>query len=180
MTKLVEAVLKVMEEVESIDKNLEVGTGKNSYNGVADKDVKMKIGKAMRENGLVIFPISVEPKISVREWEDQYKNHKSQVLTEVVTKYLLVHISGESQELSGYGHGVDSQDKSAGKATTYALKNLLLYTFLVPTGSIDDTDSTHSDNLPQAPKTAEKKVLQKTTTNSISTIDDIYNELGIN
>jgi hypothetical protein len=43
---------------------------------------------------------------------------------------------------------VDTQDKSAGKATTYALKNALLYTFLVPTGTIDDADVTHSETQP--------------------------------
>ena len=45
------------------------------------------------------------------------------------------------------GHGVDPQDKGAGKATTYSLKNCLLYTFLTPVGKIDDTDTTHSDDI---------------------------------
>jgi hypothetical protein len=49
-------------------------------------------------------------------------------------------------EIAGYGHGTDPQDKAAGKATTYALKYALLYTFLVPTGDIDDADKTHSDH----------------------------------
>jgi hypothetical protein len=84
----------------------------------------------------------------VSRWEE--KNNygtkmKQSVFTEVKTTYLLIHTSGESIELAGYGHGVDSQDKGAGKATTYALKYALLYSFLVPTGSIDDADSTHSD-----------------------------------
>ena len=38
---------------------------------------------------------------------------------------------------------MDTQDKGAGKATTYALKNTLLNMFLIPTGV--DTDNTHSD-----------------------------------
>jgi hypothetical protein len=72
---------------------------------------------------------------------------KQSVFTSVKTKYLLLHESGESIEISGYGHGVDSQDKAAGKATTYALKYALLYTFLVPTGKIDDADNENSDNI---------------------------------
>lgn len=151
MQEITKAILKVMSEVKSIDKTLSVGTGQSQYKGVADKDVKQIIGDAMEKNGLVILPISVEPKTTVSEWDqtDQYgTKHKMSVLTEVVTKYRLMHTSGESIELSGYGHGVDSQDKSAGKATTYALKNTLLYSFLVPTGAIDDTDNTHSDDLP--------------------------------
>jgi len=46
---------------------------------------------------------------------------------------------------------VDSQDKGAGKATTYALKYALLYTFLIPTGKIDDADNSHSDETPAPP-----------------------------
>jgi hypothetical protein len=158
MKLLTEAILKVMDEVKGIDKNLEVGAGKGSYKGVADKDVKHIIGESMQKNGLVILPIGIEPKVKVSEWDQEETwngqksmKHKTQVFTEVSTKYLLMHVSGESMELQGYGHGVDSQDKSAGKATTYALKNTLLYTFLVPTGAIDDTDNTHSDNLPNRP-----------------------------
>lgn len=159
MKNITEAILGVMAEVEGIDKNLNVGTGGASYKGVADKDVKLVIGKAMQKFGLVILPTNIEPKVTVSEWDQkevwngkESVKHKTQVFTEVITKYLLIHKeSGEQIELQGYGHGVDSQDKSAGKATTYALKNTLLYTFLVPTGSIDDTDNTHSDNLPVRP-----------------------------
>ena len=61
---------------------------------------------------------------------------------------MLLHTSGESIELAGYGHGVDPQDKGAGKATTYALKNTLLYTFLTPVGKIDDSDTEHSQDKP--------------------------------
>jgi hypothetical protein len=70
---------------------------------------------------------------------------KQSVFTEVDTRYILLHTSGESIELAGYGQGVDTQDKGAGKATTYALKNTLLNMFLIPTGV--DTDNTHSDDI---------------------------------
>ncbi len=156
MTKLIQAILAVMQEVKNVEKNLSVGTGYNSYRGVADMDVKQKIGAAMGKNGLVILPISIEPHTSMSEWQEGEK-HKTSVFTEVKTKYMLMHESGESIEICGYGHGVDSQDKSAGKATTYALKNALLYTFLVPTGDIDDTDNTHSDDLPAIKKPAQKE-----------------------
>lgn len=141
-----------MQEVESIDKSMQVGTGNSAYKGVADEVVKEKIGVAMRSNGLVIFPIGIEPKTEVSRWVDEYGKSKQSIFTEVKTKYLLVHESGESIELSGYGHGVDTQDKGAGKATTYALKYTLLYSFLVPTVKIDDTDKEHSDNHDTAPK----------------------------
>lgn len=148
--KITKAILQVMQKVEGIDKSMTVGSGRNSYKGVSDKDVRVKIGLAMRECGLCIVPIDISPKYDVERWEetnDYGTKTKQSVFTEVVTKYLLLHESGESLEIAGYGHGVDSQDKGAGKATTYALKNALLATFLVPTG-VEDTDNTHSDDLP--------------------------------
>lgn len=154
MKNLVKAILAVMKDVENIDKNMTVGEGKNSYSGVSDKDVKIAVGKSMQKHGLVMLPIEIDPTVKIERWEeDTYYNSqksgvkvKQSVFTEVKTKYILMHESGESQIIEGYGHGVDSQDKSAGKATTYALKNTLLYSFLVPTGSIDDTDAKHSED----------------------------------
>lgn len=164
MKQLIEAALEVMKECVGIDKSLTVGMGNNSYKGVGDKDVKLKIGESMRKHGLVIFPTDIEQKTTVHQWEEttQYGTKmKQSVFTEAVCKYTMFHKSGESVQLVGFGHGVDTQDKSAGKATTYALKNTLLYSFLVATGHIDDTDATHSDQLPtpqpkgkQAPKEA--------------------------
>lgn len=167
MENLAKAILNVMQEVKGIDKSMTVGEGRNTYKGVSDKDVKQIIGAAMHKNGLAILPIGVEPRTEISRWEEETQwgpKQKQSVFTEVKTKYLLLHESGESMELSGYGHGVDSQDKGAGKATTYALKYTLLYTFLTPTGSIDDSDNTHSDEIPAAKKVAEPSTDQKAAT----------------
>lgn len=146
--EIAKAILSVMNEVKGIDKSMTVGTGQHSYKGVPDQEVKKIIGAAMQKNGLCILPIGVKAKTQIDRWEEvanNYSKQKQSVFTEAETKYLLLHESGQSIELSGYGHGVDSQDKGAGKATTYALKYALLYTFLVPTGKIDDADNHHSD-----------------------------------
>jgi len=148
-TEIAKAIIKVMQAVKGIDKSMTVGSGQSAYQGMSDKDVKLAIGKAMQENGLCILPIDIQAKTQIDRWEETSQQYgtktKQSVFTEVVSKYLLIHTSGESLEISGYGHGVDSQDKSAGKATTYALKNALLYLFMVPTGKIEDTDNDHSD-----------------------------------
>jgi hypothetical protein len=157
------AMVNVMNEVKNIDKSLTVGDGKASYKGVADKDVKMIIGQSMAKNGLVCFPISIEPTVKIERWNEtqtyngqQYEKVKQSIFTEVLAKFKIVHaLTGDSIEIVGYGHGVDTQDKSAGKATTYALKNALLYSFLVPTGAIDDTDKTHSNDI-EAPQISSK------------------------
>ena len=143
-----EAIIKVMKKVKNIDKSMTVGSGSFSYKGVADKDVKNIIGSAMAENNLTCLPIDIQPKVQIDRWEEGSKQKQS-VFTEVIAKFKITHsLTNESIVIVGYGHGVDAQDKSAGKATTYALKNALLYSYLVPTGAIDDTDNTHSNDAP--------------------------------
>jgi len=152
-----EAIVSVMKAVKNIDKAMSVGSGSFGYKGVADKDVKQAIGQAMSENGLTCVPTKIQPTMTVDRWEVSGKPKQS-VFTEVLVTYQITHAeSGESINIMGYGHGQDSMDKSAGKATTYALKNALLYSFLVPTGAIDDTDATHSNNV-QAPPKAKPKL----------------------
>jgi len=153
---IAKSIIAVMSIVKGIEKTMTIGTGNSSYKGVPDQEVKKIIGDAMAANGLCILPVGVSAKTHIDRWEEQTQygaKSKQSVFTEVNTKYLLLHESGESIELEGYGHGIDSQDKGAGKATTYALKYALLYAFLVPTGKIDDADNTHSNDIqPPAPK----------------------------
>lgn len=150
VSNLAKAIIAVMKEVVSIDKTSTVGNGSNAYKAISDKDVKEKIMPSMANNGLCILPIEVIPTVIHKEIVSEYQGQKTirqSVFTEVKTKYLLLHDSGESMVLEGYGHGVDPQDKSAGKATTYALKYALLYLFMVATGKIDDADNQHSEDL---------------------------------
>ncbi len=150
MKQLAQAVIKVMKEVKGMEKNSQVGSGRMAYNGTKDQDVKEVFNDALSNNGLCVLPIDIDESTEVSRWEEtnQYgTKQKQSVFTKVKVKYLLLHESGESQEICGYGQGVDSQDKGAGKSTTYALKNALLYTFLTPVGKIEDTDATHSNDI---------------------------------
>ena len=159
MKNLAQAVINVMQEVKGMEKNSKVGSGRNTYNGTKDQDVKEVFNEALANNGLCIFPTDIQEDTQIDRWEQEYNGNvqtKQSVFTKVKTKYLLLHTSGESVELSGYGHGVDPQDKGAGKATTYALKNTLLYTFLTPVGKIDDSETEHSQDKP-VPSAKSKK-----------------------
>ena len=150
------AIIAVMNEVKSIDKAMTVGTGNSAYKGVSDESVKTAIGQAMAKNGLAIVPTEVQATERIDRWEDNGRM-KQQVFNSVHTKYLLIHTSGEWMELAGHGHGTDTQDKAAGKATTYALKYTMLYTFMVATARIDDSDATHSDSHAVPAKTQDDK-----------------------
>jgi hypothetical protein len=167
-----EAILNVMKDVKNIEKSMTVGAGNSAYKGTSDKDVKYIVGKAMEKHNLIILPIDIEPKLTIERWEEEtYDNYqkknvtkqKQLVFTEVITTYRIFHTLTEKfVDVKGYGHGVDSQDKSAGKATTYALKYALLYSFLIPTGDIDDTDKVHSVEVAQPIKVAKTECDDKT------------------
>lgn len=141
---LAEAIVRVMADVRGVEKAMQVGDGRNSYKAVSDKDVKETIRKAMIKHGLAIIPKTVDAATRIERWEETNNygtRQRQQVFVEAKTVYTLMHVSGETRDIEGYGHGVDPQDKAAGKATTYALKYALLYLFLVPTGDIDDADA---------------------------------------
>lgn len=137
---LAKAIISLIKAVGPIAKNSEVGTGKNAYKAVSDKDVKEKVGKVLADNGLSLLPIDVVANESTYTSKDYNGNDRLNFFTSVTTKYLLLHESGESIVLTGYGHGVDTQDKAAGKATTYALKYLLLYLSMAATGGLDESE----------------------------------------
>jgi len=164
-TELYKAIAGVMADVKNIDKSMTVGEGRNSYKGVSDKDVKLVIGQAMQKHGLIMIPKSYETNLNIERWEEnsQYGNKQKQsVFIEAKCVYSLIHVeTGQEVEIPAYGHGIDSQDKAAGKATTYAMKYALLYSFLVPTGSIDDADKEHSDSkeVPKAPQAKAKPAI---------------------
>lgn len=167
MKNLAKAVISVMKEVKGMEKNSTVGKGTRSqYDGTKDQDVKEVFNKALSDNGLCMIPTDIKEEAIINRWEQEYNGNKQQkqsVFTKVNVKYLLLHESGESLEVAGYGHGVDAQDKGAGKATTYAMKNALLYTFLTPVGKIDDTETTHSDQIQTPVQKTEVKRLPSLT-----------------
>ena len=152
MENISKAIIEVMKAVNNIWKNTTVWTWNNAYKAVSDKDVKETIRTSMIENQLVIMQTWIIPTIKLDRWEEEVTwnkqtsmKTKQSVFTEVITSYKLIHSSWESIDLAWYGQWVDSQDKGAWKATTYALKNTLLNIFLVPTG--EDTDATHSESI---------------------------------
>ena len=154
MENIAKAIIEVQKEIKWIEKNSKVWSWNFAYSWVNDKDVKTICRESMSKNWLCIVPISVKPTahISRREEDITYQwktttKQKQSIMTEVETKYMLLHESWEYIEIAWYGQWVDSQDKWAWKATTYALKYALLYIFLIPTGAIDDTDNTHSNDI---------------------------------
>lgn len=159
--QLLEAIVNVMSEVEYLQKDDTVGTGASAYKGISDEKVRQSIRKSMIIHGLVCVPVGITTETKHDRWTeaDPYSKTggmktKQQIFSDITFTFRLYHISGAYIEGQSTGHGVDSQDKAAGKAMTYAMKYFLLNTFMIPTG--EDSDKTNSMDIP-IPKTLDTK-----------------------
>jgi len=143
--KLTKAVVAASKEITTLEKDLTVGTGQSSYKAISDRQVKESVRKAMQNHGLALVPHTVEAKTERRSYEVSYgqkTSMKNEVWVEYESTYMLMHESGQWKIIPGFGHGIDSQDKAAGKASTYALKYAMINIFQIPVG--DDLDPDNS------------------------------------
>lgn len=151
---LYEKIYAVMCDTESIDKSMTVGYGNNSYKAVSEKDMLNMIKPLLKKHRLVCLPVAGQMTESC-ETVETAKGATVRAITSLVAQWKIVDIdTGESEILYGFGQGADTQDKGAGKAYTYAYKNMFSKTFCIFSG--EDTDNTHSDDI-SAEMTAPKK-----------------------
>lgn len=163
---LYEKIYNVMNESEGLEKNLSVGTGSSSYKAVGEAEVLNMLKPLFKKNKLIIFPVDGDISETNSSWESEYngkKETKTRNVTQLRVKFKIVDVeTGESEIITGFGNGADSQDKGSGKAFTYAFKTALSKTFMLFSG--EDTDNTHSDDIggyapPKAPPKQENSEL---------------------
>jgi hypothetical protein len=163
---LYEKIYNVMNESEGLEKNLSVGTGSSSYRAVGEAEVLNMLKPLFKKNKLIIFPVDGDISETNSSWESEYngkKETKTRNVTQLRVKFKIVDVeTGESEIITGFGNGADSQDKGSGKAFTYAFKTALSKTFMLFSG--EDTDNTHSDDIggyapPKAPPKQENSEL---------------------
>lgn len=150
MKDLSSAILGAMKQIGYLQRDKEVGAGKNAYKGLTDQKATGAIREALIANGIIAIQTAIEEETSIERWQEktQYGSKaKLHIFTRVKVTFTLIHAdSGESLQAQAIGHGIDSGDKAAGKAMTYAKKNALLNCLLVSTGL--DADDTHNNDLP--------------------------------
>lgn len=147
---LYEKMFAVMNDSEAIEKNMTVGSSKNSYKAVSEASMLNMVKPLFKKHRLIIFPVDGEIKDHCMVWNKTDYNGKTsenlRAMTELKVIYRIQDIdSKEFQDVVGFGNGSDPQDKGAGKASTYSFKNVLSKTFMLFSG--EDTDKTHSDDI---------------------------------
>lgn len=161
-----EKLLCITDELQTVAKNLSVGTGRSSYKAVGEADILNAVKPLEKKYGVYSYPIKREVvSQDILTTEKEY-NGKLQTSTKfmmrVETTYRFVNIAepNEFVDQVSYGDGVDSLDKAPGKAMTYSDKYSLMKAYKIMTG--DDPDQKHSNETPvsvtrQARRTEQQK-----------------------
>lgn len=171
-----EKLLNITSEIKTVNKNLEVGAGKNAYKAVGEADVLVAV-KALEEKYKVYsYPCKREiTDRAILETEKEYNGtvtKGNQIFLRIETTYRFVNIENPEEfiEITTYGDGIDTQDKAVGKAMTYADKYALLKAYKIITG--DDPDQEHSPD--NAKYTQGAKTDAKATPKQIEVLKKIY------
>lgn len=143
----------VTNELRRVAKNLNVGVGQSSYKAVGEADVLDAVKPLEEKYGIYSYPISrrtINNEILENEsidYKTKEKVIKKQFFMRVETVYRFVNMDKPEEyiETTTYGDGMDSQDKSPGKAMTYADKYALLKGYKIVTG--DDPDQNASEDI---------------------------------
>lgn len=140
-------------ELSTVAKNLEVGVGKSKYNAVGEADVLRAVKPLEAKYGIYSYPFSrtiIESGTIENEsvdYQTKEKLIKRNLFERIEVVYRFVNIENPEEfiDIVSYGDGIDSQDKSVGKAMTYADKYALLKAYKIITG--DDPDQNASETL---------------------------------
>lgn len=157
-----EKLSKISNELTTVAKNLSVGEGKAKYKAVGEADV-LKAIKPLEEK-YKVYSYPSQRRIIESGFLDtvNYKGEPKKQFyerIEVIYKFVNIEEPNEYIEITTYGDGIDSGDKSIGKAMTYADKYALLKAYKIVTG--DDPDQEPSGELEGVKIELDKRLLSQ-------------------
>lgn len=153
-----EKLLAISNDLSRVAKNLEVGFGQSKYKAVGEADVLAAIKPLEAQYGVYSYPFK---RTIIETSELETKSGTKNLFLRIETIYRFVNVDNPSEyiDITSYGDGVDSQDKSVGKAMTYADKYGLMKAYKIITG--DDPDQNASEELKGKTATKTAKTAQK-------------------
>ncbi len=156
-----EKMLGITSELSRVAKNLEVGFGQSKYKATGEADVLAAIKPLEAQYKIYSFPVKRE---IIETGEMETKSGTKNLFLRIATTYRFVNVEKPDEfiEITSYGDGVDSQDKSVGKAMTYSDKYALMKAYKIITGDDPDQDKSEEMNKVSTKKNA-KPVQQNPT-----------------
>ena len=150
-----EKMSAITAELQTVAKNLTVGTGNNKYKAVSERDILDAVKPIETKHGIYSYPYDREVlESNLLETEKSYTDFNTQnttvtksttFMTRIKTVYRFVNIEKPEEYIDTitFAEGIDPQDKGSGKAMTYADKYALMKAYKISTG--DDPDQTASE-----------------------------------
>lgn len=138
----------ITKEISTVAKNLQVGTGKNSYKAAGEADILAAVKPIEEKYGVYSYPYDREIiESGTMERENQYgKSIQLYMRIRVIYRFLCVDNPESYIDIVAYGDGADPQDKAPGKAMTYADKYALMKAYKIITGEDPDQKASEPQN----------------------------------
>lgn len=155
---IIQRMAKATAELGTVAKNLKIEAGKNTYKAVSERDVIDAVKPVEAKFGIYSYPVSREIVESDQLESETYDGKKKTTFffrTKVVYRFVNVDEPTDYIEVTSYGDGMDSGDKSPGKSMTYADKLALLKAYKISTG--EDPDQEASKEASYTRKTSPKR-----------------------
>jgi hypothetical protein len=135
------------------DRNAPVGAGGYNFRGI--DDVYNVLCGLTAEKGLAMYPRVVEHSVAYQTTAKGGMQTHYHLVLEVD---LVSVIDGSQHTIRSLGEAIDTGDKAAGKAQSYAMKMACLMAFMVPThGEAMDTEAHVVQVAPPAPPAQQPK-----------------------
>ena len=143
--KVYSAILAITEELRKggIKKDKEAGGGQVRYAYRGIEAVYAALSPLLPKYHVVISPVRIEK-------EPDSTAGKMRLVRIKVTYQITSTEDGSHFCVESLGEGVDSQDKAAGKAMSYAYKSLMFQLFCIPVAGTPDPDDKPSPPAEQA------------------------------
>lgn len=162
---------KITSELGTVNKNLNVSTGKSTYKAVSERDIKDAVKPLEEKYGVFSYPVDKEI-VDSELVEDATGRRYRYMRLRVVMRFVNIDKPEEYVDVIGYGDGLDSGDKAPGKADTYACKYCYISMLTISSG--EDLDAQASD------ENGYKNVPRKASENQVNYIRNKANEKLLN
>lgn len=160
-----ERLLSISTDLQTVAKNLEVSMGKNGkYKAVGEADVLRAVKPLELKHRVYSYPVEREIiESGTLESTDFNGNVKKQLFERIKVTYRFINIDKPEEfiDITSYGDGIDSGDKSVGKAMTYADKYALLKAYKMVTGEDPDQEPSNELNVAETKKSLDESLLQQ-------------------
>lgn len=160
-----EKLLLISTDLQTVAKNLEVSMGANGkYKAVGEADVLRAVKPLELKHRVYSYPVEREIiESGTLESVDYKGNPKKQLFERIKVTYRFINIDNPEEfiDITSYGDGIDSGDKSVGKAMTYADKYALLKAYKMVTGDDPDQEGSQELNAAETKKTLDESLLQQ-------------------